>query len=189
MDQPDDELVRQAQRGDREAFTALIRRFERRALAVAFAVLADGDAAGDVVQDAFVRAWQRLSELREPGRFGAWVCEIARNLARDAARQHQRAARSLGAVAAGQAEQDGTAEADGWLDPAAQCERDENRRLVAAALAELDEISRAAVVLRYYENLGSREIGELLDLSASAVDMRLSRARVELRKLLGDLGE
>lgn len=187
MNQPDDELVRQAQRGDREAFALLIRRFERRVLAVAFAVLADGDAAGDVAQDAFVRAWQRMAELREPGRFGAWLCEITRNLARDTARNRVREARAHAAmVTAGGPSGNGHAVSGDALDPALQLARQERDRRIEAALAVLDETSRAAVVLRYYENLGSREIGELLDLSASAVDMRLSRARGELRKLLGE---
>ena len=53
-----------------------------------------------------------------------------------------------------------------------------------AALATLDEQTRCAVVLRYYENLSSRQIGEVLDMSAAAVDMRLSRARNELKQKL-----
>ena len=55
-----DETVRKAQRRDADAFAELIAQFERMALAVAYGVLADGDAAVDVVQEAFVRAWQSL---------------------------------------------------------------------------------------------------------------------------------
>jgi DNA-directed RNA polymerase specialized sigma24 family protein len=66
-----EEAVRLAQNGDVAAFTDLIARFERTALAVAFGVLADSDRSGDTVQEAFVRAWQRLGDLREPERFGA----------------------------------------------------------------------------------------------------------------------
>ena len=52
------------------------------------------------------------------------------------------------------------------------------------AIVCADEQTRTAVVLRYYENLSSRQIGELLELSPAAVDMRLSRARAELREKL-----
>ncbi|HEV3024181.1 MAG TPA: sigma-70 family RNA polymerase sigma factor [Pirellulales bacterium] len=176
-ERPDDEIVRRAQAGDRDAFAELIRRFERPALAIAFAVLADGDAAGDAVQDGFVRAWRRLAELRQPERFGAWLCGIVRNLARDEQRRCRRELRvreqaALLAVRGGEA------------DPAAECSRRENDERLAAALAHLDELSRAAVTLRYYEGLSSKKIGEILDLSAAAVDMRLLRARQFLRERL-----
>jgi RNA polymerase sigma-70 factor (ECF subfamily) len=160
-ERPDDEIVRRAQAGDREAFAELIRRFERPALAIAFALLADGDAAGDAVQDGFVRAWRKLAELRQPERFGAWLFGIVRNLARDEQRRCRREA-----------------------DPAAECSRKENDERLAAALAHLDELSRAAVTLRYYEGLSSKKIGEILDLSAAAVDMRLLRAKQLLRERL-----
>ena len=52
------------------------------------------------------------------------------------------------------------------------------------AMRQLDEISRTAVVLRYYENLSSMEIAELIGATPAAVDMRLSRARTRLRDLL-----
>jgi RNA polymerase sigma-70 factor (ECF subfamily) len=55
---------------------------------------------------------------------------------------------------------------------------------VAAALRDLDETTRTAVVLRYYENLSSREIGELIGLSPAAVDMRLMRGRAALKEKL-----
>ena len=56
--------------------------------------------------------------------------------------------------------------------------------MLAEAIESLDEVSRTAVVLRYYENLSSKQIGELLELNATAVDMRLSRARQLLRAKL-----
>jgi RNA polymerase sigma factor (sigma-70 family) len=55
---------------------------------------------------------------------------------------------------------------------------------VAAALADLDETTRSAVVLRYYDNLSSRAIGEMLGLSSAAVDMRLMRGRQALKERL-----
>ena len=56
-----------------------------------------------------------------------------------------------------------------------------------AALGSLDDVSRTAVVLRYYEDLSSKEIGEILGVSAAAIDTRLSRARDELRRTLAPL--
>jgi RNA polymerase sigma factor (sigma-70 family) len=68
--------------------------------------------------------------------------------------------------------------------PSQKAERDETRSRIQAALDGLDELTRSAVVLRYYENLSSKEIAELLDLTPAAVDMRLSRARAELKSRL-----
>jgi len=168
------ELVIRALRRDAAAFSSLIGRYERTALAVAYATLGDASAAGDVVQDAFLRAWQRLGELKEPERFGAWLSRMVRNLAIDARRKRPM---PLGAAE----EIDRTA--DGH-DPSRNLDHDEMRLQVDAALASLDDTTRSAVVLRYYDNLPSKQIGELLGLSPAAVDMRLSRGRAELKEKL-----
>ncbi len=150
LEEPVEAIVRRAQGGDREAFAALVQRFERPALAVAFAVLADGNAAGDTTQEAFVRAWQRLAGLRQPNRFGPWLCGIVRNLARDARRSTRRERRrrvDLPCLAV-----------QGSVSPTSELERKEADQRMAAALDSLDEISRMVVVLRYYDNLGAGKL-------------------------------
>lgn len=181
MESPGKELVERARGGDAAAFAALIRAYERVALAVAFGVLGDPVASGDVVQDAFVRAWERLADLRETQRFGAWLCGIVRNLAVDAVRRRK----PTEPIEAAQA-----AEAEKWThDPLDEIGRRERRAKVIAAIASLDEVSRPVVVLRYYEGLASSQIAELLETTPAAVDMRLSRARKQLKALLGDLDD
>jgi RNA polymerase sigma factor (sigma-70 family) len=182
-----EELVTQARSGDAEAFAELIRRHERTALAIAYSSLGDAAAAGDVAQDAFLRAWQRLAELKEPARFSAWLARIVRNLAADQTRrrgwQTLASAEHLDDLA-GDAGSSAPAGATAGADPSADLDRDETRQRIDEALQSLDEVTRSAVVLRYYDGLPSKRIGELLDLSAAAVDMRLSRARSELREKL-----
>jgi RNA polymerase sigma-70 factor (ECF subfamily) len=174
-------LVVRARRGDAEAFARLIRRYERVALSVAFGVLGKGDAAGDVVQETFLRAWQRLSELKTPAHFATWICGIARNLAIDQRRRgkHSKLAADVGEI-------DLLAEGAGqWSEnPLEELDRREQHALVAKALDSLDEVTRPIVTLRYYNDLSSKEIAQLLQLSPAAVDMRLSRARQQLRKIL-----
>ncbi len=174
-------LVNCARRGDAEAFTQLIGRYERVALSVAFGVLGDGDAAGDVVQETFLRAWQRLNELKTPAHFATWICGIARNLAIDTRRRskHSKVAADVGDIAtlADTAQQ--------WSpNPLDEVDRREQQALIARALESLDEVMRPIVTLRYYNDLSSKEIAQLLQLSPAAVDMRLSRARQHLRKIL-----
>jgi RNA polymerase sigma factor (sigma-70 family) len=175
------DLVARARIGDEAAFAELVRRFERTALAIAYAVVGESSTAGDVTQEAFLRAWQRLGELTDPARFGAWLARIVRNLATDHVRR--RRSRELSHDQIGEV---GTSDGPRLVvdDPLEQLNRAELRQRINGTLAELDELSRSAVVLRYFEGLASKEIGELLDLSAAAVDMRLSRARAELKKKL-----
>src|SRR4051812_48872256 len=92
------DLVRRAQSGngkrDADAFAELIRRYERSLLSIAYAALGDSDRAGDVAQEAFVKAWEKLDTLQDPSRFGPWLCGIARNLATDIRRRLRLAPRS-----------------------------------------------------------------------------------------------
>jgi len=173
------QLVSRARCGDREAFAALIRRYERTALAVAFAA-AGGDAslAGDAVQEAFLRAWQRIAALKDDEKFATWLCGIARNAALDL-RRKSRAADPPSPPAPAD---------DRVADPVAELDRRETCERVDDALARLDDVSRTIVVLRYYEGLSSHAIAELLATTPAAVDMRLSRARQRLRCALEQIG-
>ena len=182
-----EQLVRLAQQQDRDAFASLIPLFERAALALAYSVTGNATVASDVVQDAFLRAWQRLSDLQEPARFGGWFSRIVRNLATDSVRRGPRPAEALDDGFAVTSNGRG---AEPSHDPHRQVLQRETAQQITDALATLDELTRSAVVLRYYEDLSSKQIGELLDLSPAAVDMRLSRARAQLRnKLVADNAE
>ncbi|HZL35641.1 MAG TPA: sigma-70 family RNA polymerase sigma factor [Tepidisphaeraceae bacterium] len=175
-------LVLRAKKRDADAFAELIGRYERMALSVAFSVLNNADAAGDVVQEAFLRAWQRLDELKDPARFATWLCGIARNLAIDQCRRGRHMKLSVDSTGF-----DDLTSADERLSPSPldELDRREQRALVAEALESLDELTRSTVMLRYYDGRSSKEIGEALGLSPAAVDMRLSRARQQLKQQLG----
>jgi RNA polymerase sigma-70 factor (ECF subfamily) len=173
------ELVERARSGDEQAFSQLVAAHQRSALAIAYAILGDAAAAGDVMQETFLRAWQKLRDLDDPDRFGAWIGRIARNLAHDHVRRQPR---DLVPLEDQQPVYPRLAE-----DPANLLDRGETRRTINAALGELDETTRTAIALRYYQNMSSKQIAEVLDLTPAAVDMRLSRGRAELRKKLTSL--
>ena len=175
MDQEVIRLVNRARRRDSAAFTALIERYERTALSVAYAQVHDAHRAGDAVQDGFLRAWQELPRLQEAARFGGWLLQIVRNAAIDARRR----------IRPTVAEFPDLASKDG--DPADAIDQEERSAKVKEALAQLDETTRTAVVMRYYEGLSAKEIGAALEMTPAAVDMRLSRARGQLRELLAPL--
>jgi RNA polymerase sigma-70 factor (ECF subfamily) len=170
------DLVSRARRGDGSAFEELIRRHERLALGVAYGMLHDAPLAGDVVQEAFVKAWRRLDGLSQAGSFAAWLCGIVRNLCVDQRRRKRLAVCGL---------EEARGEADVRSpEPGAEMDRRERGQRVAAALESLDETTRSAMVLRYYENLSSREIAEMLGMTPAAVDMRLMRGRQALKERL-----
>ena len=176
MDEAVEHLVRQAQRGDARAFSALIARYERSVLAVAYSAGGDSDRAADAAQEAFLRAWRKLETLKEPQCFGNWLLGIARNVALDAGRKLRRQP----------AEPLADQQVPILADPLVKIHQREQSDRIAAALQQLDDLSRSAIVLRYYENLSSRQIGQLIGLSPAAVDMRLMRARQQLKEFLGD---
>ena len=164
---------------DAAAFAELADRHERAALAVADAVLGrDPQASADAVQEAAVRAWAGRDSLAEIDRFGGWYLQIVRNCAADVVRRESRRRerhrrwRSWWPFARD-------------AEPAdVEAERDERRCGVLAALADLDEPTRIAVAMRYYDGRPSRDIAAALGCSPAAVDMRLKRARETLRDRL-----
>ena len=179
-------LVRRAQKRDADAFAALIRRFERVALSVAYGALGDPHAAGDAVQDGFAKAWEKVKDLKDPGRFGTWLCGIVRNGAIDQ-RRRARLAPKATLDAAPEAATPASAALAGrdWADdPSRMLELHEQEELLGKAIEELDDVSRTIVVLRYFQGLSSKEIGEIVDMNATAVDMRLSRARQQMKQKL-----
>ena len=169
------ELVTRARHGDAEAFAALIEHYERFALAIAYAHAPDAAAAGDAVQDAFLRAWQQIGKLEDPARFAPWLMQIVRNAAIDLSR---RAKPVLS---------DPQERAVEGADPVAAAAEQETAAQIRAAIDQLEESTRSIVLLRYYQDLSTHQIAAQLGLSPGAVDMRLTRGRQELRRILGPL--
>jgi RNA polymerase sigma-70 factor (ECF subfamily) len=169
------ELVMRARQRDAAAFAALIERFEKAALSAAWAILRDADRAADAVQEAFLRAWEELPGLKDAARFGGWLMQIVRHAAIDVRRKIRPTARIFPEIPARS------------LGPALQAEQRDRDRQVKQALDLLDETTREAILLRYYEGMPTKEIAEVLEMSPAAVDMRLSRGRALLRESLGEL--
>lgn len=169
-------LVRQALAGDSAAFGELIDRYERASLAVAYSTTRDAASAADAVQEACLKAWHKRQSLADPERFAGWLLHIVRRCALDQIRSRKPVQALEGAREPGIGE-----------DASRRLIRQENDQRVRQALDELDDESRLAVVMRYYDNAPARDIAEILGCSPAAVDMRLKRARDKLRDRLADL--
>ena len=163
----DSELVAAARAGDRAAFACLLDRHEAALRTVTRRLLPEEDAA-DVMQEAFLQGYLGLDRLRDPARFGPWLCAIAVNLAKMRLRE-RRPELPL---------------AD-YPDPAREAEAVEIGELVASALEALPRREREAVLLTY-AGLSSPEVAEVVGERPGTVRVRLHRARGRLRA--GELG-
>lgn len=165
-------LVARAREGDAEAFDSLIRRYLRPAFAVALAGVGDPSDAEDVVQDAFVRAVQRIHDCREPERFGAWLLQIVRNHARNHNRYRRvRRTEQLDEELAAQI-------GDG---PLHSTELSELRAHLLEAVKELTALQREVILLYDIEGWSHREIAERLGISEGSARVHLHNARKRLR--------
>ncbi|HOX07778.1 MAG TPA: sigma-70 family RNA polymerase sigma factor [Planctomycetota bacterium] len=172
----DAELARSALSGNRGAFGELVERHARQVVALAYAMIGDREKARDLAQESFLAAFQSLGSLREPGRFGAWLAGIARRQCIYAIRRERRAARAL--------EVRRDAPVVVLPDPEGSAARSDEEARLLAALGRLGRRYREVLVLRHLEGRSYGDIAEALGLSAAAVEKRLTRARVMLRKVL-----
>jgi RNA polymerase sigma-70 factor (ECF subfamily) len=171
---PDEALVRRAQRGDRFAFEALVERHEQRLYTLAARVLGSREDAADAVQEAFLRAWLGLPRFRGGARFSTWLYRICLNAAHD-----QRLKRRV----------EPAGEPPDPADPRdAFAERELSGEL-QRALAALDESFRIAVVLSDVLGCSYGEIAELTGVPEGTVKSRIFRGRRELAALLGTTRE
>ncbi len=136
------------------------------------------DHAEDVTQETLLTAWRSLERLREPERFDAWLDGILRNHCRRYAVATEDDAAPLSALDAFDAPADEP-------DPLDELTQRELATLIDAALGHLRAGARQALELRYLAELPSDEVAARLGLSLNALDLRLSRARKQLREILG----
>jgi len=170
LTQSDAELVGLVLNGDSTAFAQLVRRYEAPVRAVGMNILGNTDAADDTAQEAFIRAYEKLGQLRTPAAFGPWLLKIARRCALDAARRRPKA-EQLERLAHVPAPSD-----DGQLDSAKQ-------ELLAAVL-KLPKAQRQVVMLRYFGAHSVRETADAIGRSVGTVTKQLSRAHGRLRNIL-----
>jgi len=161
----DEELVLRINDGDVEAFERLIQRYQGLVFGVALGQLNDIEDARDVSQDVFVRAFVRLGQLREPGRLGSWLRQIALNECR--------------ALVVRRRGLDRLEEDSAWFDPRSTAH---DRAALRQALGAIDEASRVTVVLFYLHDYSMKEIAAFLEEPETTIKSRLRNARAKLRK-------
>ncbi len=167
MDASEREQYQAAIHGDREAFEMIIRTHSRTLFAIAYGILQNREEAEDVVQDSLVKAWRMRWRVRDPEKFPAWLCMIARHRAHDLFRRRRPVSFTHEVIET--ADTPDTATMDQQLE---------------SALATLPELHRAALTLRYFEEMDYRTIENTLGLTNGALRGILGRALASLRKQL-----
>ncbi|HEV2861942.1 MAG TPA: sigma-70 family RNA polymerase sigma factor [Pyrinomonadaceae bacterium] len=173
------ELIARARRGDEEAFRLIFERYTRPLISFVFYMVGRREAAEELAQETFLRAYKSIASLREDSNLSSWLFGIARNVAREWLRERGREPRRV--------EMDDPAVAalrDGSASPAGKLLDKELGAAVGAALGSLDEEKRLVFVLKVYQQRSYEEICEITGFSLPKVRNDLHRARAEMRRRL-----
>ncbi len=183
--------VEKATAGDSEAFEQLFMKYRQRLYGVAWKVLRDEDAALDIVQDAFVKAYQRLDKLRGESSFYPWIKRIAVNQAIDRLRHIKRGV-EVGFDEAQFGAGEGQDAARSNIRPADQSRQSPQRKAqlsefgtaMETALETLSENHRTVFLLHASEDMTYKEIAEATGCNIGTVMSRLYYARQKLQEIL-----
>jgi RNA polymerase sigma-70 factor, ECF subfamily len=190
----DGALVEQVIGGKRTAFDELVRRYQRQAVAVSYRLLGNSHDALEVTQDAFIKAFSSLATLQKPEAFGGWLMRIVSNLSLNYRRSRKTRSQLPLDDLLGPTESAQQAEAAGgssdWMsqsgDPVKLLASEEMGRKLQAALAQLPEKQRLAIVMFTIDEMPQKQVAETLQCSVEAVKWHVFQGRKKLKELLKD---
>ncbi len=191
MAPPADEatLIRAAQRGDAEAFEALVRAYDQSVLRIAMNLLRSPEDARDIYQEAFLRVYKNLHGFRFDCSFHTWLYRIVTNICLDHLRKRKVRREESTVVDTPEGPFDRMeqlAEAGASADPERHTWNRQLQRKISSALEGLSPRERMVFELRHYQGLRLRNIGEILGTSEEAAKNCLFRATQKMRAILGE---
>lgn len=174
-------LIRKAKRGDTDAFTGLIKKYQRQVYACISGLVFSHASTDDVLQDTFIKVYRNLHRFDENYPFYPWVRRIAVNTALNYLKNEaRRQAVSIDAP------EDASVMLQAEDNPGRDVEKKEMLEKLREAVKELPEEQRMVFVLRTQQEMSYEEIAQLLEISMGTVMSRLNRARSKLKELLKD---
>ena len=180
MVEDDIQLIHRVLAGDEEAFTALVRKYQKSVHALAWRKIGDFHIAEEIAQDAFLQAYKNLATLRNPNQFAGWLYVIASNLCKRWHQSRKPAMQSLEDTSVTEIEESSYKR---HVSEQREMEVMEHRReIVKELLEKLPESERTVVTLHYLGEMTTKEIGKFLGVSVNTIKSRLRRARERLQE-------
>jgi RNA polymerase sigma-70 factor (ECF subfamily) len=187
----DDELIREAQRGQRAAFDALVRRYDQSVLRLALHMLGNEQDAQDVHQEAFIKAYRHLGNFRFECSFYTWLYRIVTNLCLDQMRRRKSRREDPATVLDASGEEmdlmANVTDDRAMANPGRELERKVMSQRIQEALDKLTPRERTVFELKHYQGLKLRTIGEMLSTTEETAKNTLFRATRKLRANLAEV--
>jgi RNA polymerase sigma-70 factor (ECF subfamily) len=181
----DKELMVRAKSGDRSAFKEIVDKYYRRVINVAYRLLEDREEAEDVAQETFLRVYRSFTSYEPKAEVTTYLYTIATRLALNRLRKKKRFRWfSLDEFRDEEGKGSGEIAGDPGDRPDRLCERAERETIVRLSLDALPPAQKTAVILSRFEGLSYKQIAKVMNISVSAVESKLHRAKQTLRKQL-----
>jgi RNA polymerase sigma-70 factor, ECF subfamily len=181
MEDPEFDLIMAIADGNEEAFEQLVRRYQKPVMAFVHRYIGDVHLAQDLAQEVFLQIFQAAPRFKPKGMVSSWVFKIAYNRSANELKRRKRMHQFQAEILSG--------DRDIWggplTDPRAEARTRELEEQLTAALVELPEKQRAALLLKVNQGLSYREIGKVLAVSVASVESLIFRARSRLKQLAG----
>ena len=180
MTQNDAELIQRSLQGDQDAFASLVKKYQKPVHTLAWRKIGDFHIAQEITQDAFLKAYQNLGDLKNHNLFAGWLYVIAARLCYDWHQKNAMPMKSLNNIDPSEVDRVSYSR---YVADKQATEADETRReVVKKLLQKLPESERTVITLFYLGEMTIKGIGEFLGISPNTVKSRLSRARNRLKK-------
>ena len=166
------DILERCRKGDKSAYQIIVKRYQNKALDLATALIGDRHLAEDAIQEAFLSAFCRLSQLREPEAFVGWFRQIVRTEALRISRKNSKNREKVANYRSNQ------------LSPIDKIKLKELRQIVCKALSELPKSHRETAELFYLDGQSCIEVSDKLNVPTGTVKRRLYDARQKLRNIL-----
>lgn len=174
--------IARLKQGDLDGMEPLVKFYQLRAVSAAFLIVRDPKLAEDIVQEAFLRAAEKIDQFDENRPFGPWFLRSVINASTKAMQRQKRF------LPLDEQDEEISRVADWLMDPGPQpdliVETEETRQMVWKALGELTAEQRAVIVMRHFLDMSETEMTDELNRPLTTIRWRLKTARNQLRKLL-----
>ena len=180
--------VERAKKGDKEAFSFLIDKYQKQIFHFVYQFFRDYQVSLEISQETFLRAFKFLHTYDAGKKFSTWLYSISKNLCIDEVKKNSRA--TMLPITELKGEDNSMTDEDSLLcihdDPDKSMIHDETRSALLSAVESLPEKYRLVITLCYFEEMSYEEIAEIVEMPLSTVKVRIFRAKKKLLKLLED---